>query len=91
MSLFGHTQDLTAKDGNDEYPDFLASVDMFTNHMWLTKHFSILNKIALNLPPSLAEKVAPGYANFRSVRNVLMGSERQIRANAQLAMRGVDP
>ena len=68
MSLFGHTQDLTAKDENDIYPDFLTSVDMFTNHMWLTKHFSILNKVALNLPPSLAEKIAPGYVNFRSVK-----------------------
>ena len=70
MSLFGHTQDLTAKDENDIYPDFLTSVDMFTSHMWLTKHFSILNKVALNLPPSWAEKIAPGYANFRSVKKV---------------------
>lgn len=75
MSLFGHTQDLTAKDENDIYPDFLASVDMFTNHMWLTKHFSILNKVALNLPASLAEKVAPGYANFRSVKKRSHGKQ----------------
>ena len=75
MSLFGHTQDLTAKDENDVYPDFLTSVDMFTNHMWLTKHFSILNKVALNLPPSLAEKIAPGYANFRSVRTGSRGNQ----------------
>ena len=33
MALFGHTQDLTAKDENDIYPDFLTSIDMFTNHM----------------------------------------------------------
>lgn len=33
MALFGHTQDLTAKDENDIYPDFLNSIDMFTNHM----------------------------------------------------------
>lgn len=68
MALFGHTQDLTAKDENDIYPDYLASIDMFIKHMWLTKHFSILNRIALNLPPSIAERVVPGYASFRSVR-----------------------
>lgn len=91
MALFGHTQDLTAKDENDIYPDFLTSIDMFTNHMWLTKHFSILNRIALSLPPSFAEKVAPGYASFGSVRRRSVGSKQQNRANAQLAMRRVDP
>ena len=75
MSLFGHTQDLTTKDENDVYPDFLTSVDMFTNHMWLTKHFSFLNEIALNLPPSWAEKIAPGYAKFRSVKNLPRGDQ----------------
>ncbi|KAL6232073.1 hypothetical protein BDW75DRAFT_243331 [Aspergillus navahoensis] len=64
-SLFGHTQNLTAQDENDIYPPFLASVDMFTNHMWLTKHFSFLNQIALNLPEKYAEKIAPGYQSFR--------------------------
>lgn len=68
MSLFGSTQDLTTKDENDIYPDLLASVDMFTNNVWFMKHFPIVTKLALNLPPSLAEKIAPGYANFRSVK-----------------------
>lgn len=42
---------------------------MFTNHMWLTKHFSFLNQIALNLPEKYAEKIAPGYQSFRKVRS----------------------
>ena len=94
-SLFGHTQDLTQQDENDIYPAFLTSVDMFTNHMWLTKHFSILNRVALSLPPSLAEKIAPGYASFRSVSHKHSNSSRinvrQNRTNAGvLAMCGVD-
>ena len=75
MSLFGHTQNLTAEDENDIYPDFLTSVDVFMNHLWLMKHFSILNKVALNLPPAWAEKIAPGYANFRSVKESSGGDQ----------------
>lgn len=75
MALFGHTQDLTAKDENDIYPELLTSIDMFTNHMWLTKHFSNMNRTALNLPPSFGEKVAPGYASFRSVRKHSSGEQ----------------
>ena len=43
---------------------------MFTDNMWLTKHFSFLNKIALQLPEGMAEKIAPGYASFRSVSHL---------------------
>ena len=75
MSLFGHTQDLTAKDENDLYADFLTSADMFLDHLWFMKHFSILTTVALNLPPSLAQKIAPGYANFRSVKTRSLGDQ----------------
>ena len=65
--LFGHTQDLTGQDQNDIYPDYLTSIDLFTDYMWLTKHFSVLSRVALNLPKKWAEKVTPGHSHFRSV------------------------
>lgn len=87
QTLFGESQSLVESD--EDQPEFLVSIDMFTSRMWLSKHigilssyfldrksctkinvakhFSVLNKIALNLPPFLAERIAPGYAHFRAV------------------------
>ncbi|KAJ5656590.1 cytochrome P450 [Penicillium longicatenatum] len=66
MAVFGQTQDLTSQDGYDIYPPFLASVDLFTKNLWLTKHLPILQQIALNLPEKYAEKLSPGYLSFRN-------------------------
>ncbi|KAJ5945624.1 cytochrome P450 [Penicillium verhagenii] len=65
-AVFGHSQDLTAQDENDIYPPFLASLDLFTKNLGITKHFTFINKIALSLPEKYAEKLSPGYQSFRN-------------------------
>ena len=46
----------------------MDSLDVFTESLAMMKHFPILQKVALNLPTFLSEKVLPGYSSFRSVR-----------------------
>lgn len=67
MSLFGSTEDLISQDENSIYPPLLATLDIFSQNLWLLKHFPILAKIGLNLPEKYSEKLAPGYQSFRNV------------------------
>ncbi|KAJ5746283.1 cytochrome P450 [Penicillium odoratum] len=66
-ACFGYTQDLTSQDENDIYPPLLASIDSFTNNIWLMNHLTFLGTIALSLPERLSEKIVPGYQSFRNV------------------------
>lgn len=66
-SVFGFTQDILGSyDGNKP---LLDSLDSFTNSLQLMKHLPIFQKMALKLPNFLSDRLLPGYASFRSVRD----------------------
>lgn len=61
--LFGNSPHLL--ESEEEYPEILASFDMFTSNVWLLNHFPILIDIALTMPYGITKKIAPGYVKFR--------------------------
>lgn len=58
---------LHLNDSDEEEPPFLATMRMFWESFFLTKHFPILTTLAVRLPDSWAHKLVPGYAQFRMV------------------------
>jgi len=58
----------------DEMLPFLSSFDAFGKQLHFMTHFPVLHRLALGLPPSLGNMIAPGYLGFRSVSGILDSS-----------------
>lgn len=61
---FGHSYN-SLEDGEEE-TEFLTQLDKFTMQAWTGKHFPIIIKLSLNLPYSIAKRIASGYLQFRA-------------------------
>ncbi|KAL0940514.1 elymoclavine monooxygenase [Colletotrichum truncatum] len=52
-------------DSDEEIPPFLDIMHKFAENFLITKHFPFLIHLAMSIPMSIAQKVLPGYAQFR--------------------------
>ncbi|KAJ9138718.1 Cytochrome P450 [Pleurostoma richardsiae] len=52
-------------ESEDPNPPFLRAMDTFSDRVMTAKHLPVLNRIAVRLPLSFANLVAPGYVQFR--------------------------
>lgn len=54
-------------DSDEEMPPFLDAMTKFADNFLLTKHFPLMNRLAIGLPMSIAGMIIPGFAAFRKV------------------------
>lgn len=52
-------------DSDEEMPPFLDAMTKFADNFLLTKHFPLMNRLAVGLPMSIAGMIIPGFAAFR--------------------------
>ncbi|KAL4864047.1 hypothetical protein BDV12DRAFT_205948 [Aspergillus spectabilis] len=82
VTLFGQ-QDEFVKDYTHPHP-LIASMDQITHGTWLAKHFPIINKLPLYLPPALIAPQLAGYAQFRKQCEAWVEEVRQRREQGQM-------
>lgn len=63
--LFDRNMNLVDQD--EEFPPFLDIMEKFAENFLITKHFPFLIHLAMAIPMSIAQKLLPGYAQFRHV------------------------
>lgn len=56
-------------DSDEETPPFLDAMTKFADNFLLTKHFPLMNRLAVGLPMSIAGMIIPGFAAFRKVNH----------------------
>ncbi|KAJ3953216.1 hypothetical protein N0V92_010327 [Colletotrichum tropicale] len=61
--LFDRSMNLVDQD--EEFPPFLDIMEKFAENFLVTKHFPFLIHLAMAIPMSIAQKLLPGYAQFR--------------------------